>query len=200
MKARHALQVLSLAAVLAACGAEAKRGERVAGCPSTRPDEVGQDVAGIQIILPGSGKLVALPRSAKPPPGDHLISHDIDADGTISIKFPVWTGPRADGPLRIRGTSVDGRPGRVRGEYRRDPRDFHPGYLVFPSEGCWRVTTRAGASRVTFVIDVVLYQKLQAGSGTSLSSEQSSSSEASSIPSSTPASWPLEKPAELPAL
>jgi len=176
MKARHALQVLSLAAVLAACGAEAKRGERVAGCPSTRPDEVGHDAAGIQI------------------------SHDIDPDGTISIKFPVWTGPRADGPLQFGGTSVDGRPGRVRGEYGGGPRDFHPGYLVFPSEGCWRMTTRAGASRVTFVIDVVDYQKLQAGSGTSLSSEQTSSSDASSIPSSTPAWWPLEKPAELPEL
>lgn len=196
MKTRHAAQVLSLAAFLAACGEDAP----VAGCPSTRPDEVGKDVAGIQIILPGSGKLLALPRTSKPPPGDHLISHDIRADGTISIKFPIWTGPHADGPLRIGGSSVDGRPGRVRGEYRRSPRDFHPGYLVFPSEGCWRVTTRAGASTVTFVIDVVVYQKLQAGSGTSLSSGQTSSSDASSIPSSTPAEWPLENPAELPAL
>jgi hypothetical protein len=84
---------------------------------------------------------------------------------------------------------------------RRHDQHQVPGLdLVFPSDGCWRVTTRAGASRITFVIDVVDYQKLQAGSGTSLSSEQTSSSDASSIPSSTPAEWPLEKPAELPAL
>ena len=53
------------------------------------------------------------------------------------------------------GVSLDGRAGRVRGEYQREPRDFHFGYLAFPSEGCWRVTGRAGRTSLSFVIEVV---------------------------------------------
>lgn len=158
MKARHAAQVLSLAAVLAACGAQQKQVEPVAGCPFTRPDNPAGnhgETTGILIILPGSGKILALRRAQEPPSGHHLITENIDADGAISIKFPIWTGPDAYGRLRISGANVDGRPGRVRGEYARAPRDFHAGYLVFSSEGCWRVTTRAGASSLTFVVEVV---------------------------------------------
>jgi hypothetical protein len=146
VKARHATQVLSLAALLAACGAEAKSAEPVAGCPTTSPES-----AAGQIILPGSGRILALRRAAQPPPGDHLITEFVRSDGSISIKFPWWV----DGRLRITGASLDGHPGRVRGEYESVPRDFHPGYLVFPSEGCWRVTGRAGPTRLTFVVEVL---------------------------------------------
>ena len=157
MKARHAAQVLSLAAVLAACGTQQKKVE-VADCPFTRADNPAGhhgETTGILIIIPGSGKILALRRRQEAPPGDHLITESIDADGTIRIKFPIWTGPDADGRLRITGRSVDGRPGRVRGEYARAPRDFHAGYLVFPGEGCWRVTAHAGASILTFVTEVL---------------------------------------------
>lgn len=150
MKLRHAAQLLSVAAVLVACGAQEQQAE-VAACPVTRPDGAGGP---IRIILPGSGKILVVRRGVLPR-GDHLVTEFIDADGSITIKFPWWTGPEANGPLRISGVSVDGHEGRVRGEYERAPRDFHPGYLVFPSEGCWRVTGRAGASSLTFVVDVV---------------------------------------------
>jgi hypothetical protein len=149
LQLRHAAQVVSLAAVLTACGAQ--QNKRVADCPATQS----HDASGpIQIILPGTGKILAVRRGVVPR-GDHLVTEFIDADGTIRIKFPWWTGPDAHGRLRVTGTSVDGRPGRVRGEYARAPRDFHPGYLVFPGEGCWKVTGRAGGSSLTFVIDVV---------------------------------------------
>jgi hypothetical protein len=155
LQLRHAAKVLILAAVLAACGAQQKQDE-IAGCPSTRPDGVGPegDVAGIQIILTGTGKILAV-RRGEVPRADHLVTEFVDADGSVSIKFPWWTGPDAHGRLRVTGTSVDGRLGRVRGEYARAPRDFHPGYLRFPSQGCWKVTGRAGGSSLTFVIDVV---------------------------------------------
>jgi hypothetical protein len=45
------------------------------------------------------------------PRGDHLVTEFVDADGSISIKFPWWTGPDAYGRLRVTGTSMDGRPG-----------------------------------------------------------------------------------------
>ena len=151
MQLRHVAQVLSLAALLAACGAQQKQDE-AAGCPVTRSATI---AGAIHIALPGSGKILALRRAEAPPPGDHLVTEFIDADGTITIKFPWWTGPAANGPLRVSGVSLDGHPGRVRGDYRREPRDFHPGYLAFPSEGCWRVTGRAGASSLSFVIEVV---------------------------------------------
>lgn len=158
MKLRHAAKLAILAALLVACGAqERKRAEVPAGCPSTRPDNPAGyhgDVVGIQIILPGSGKILAVPEGVMPD-GDHLVTESIDADGAISIKFPVWTGEDTSRRLRITGASLDGHEGRVRGEHARAPRDFHPGYLEFPSEGCWRVSAWSGAASLTFVIDVV---------------------------------------------
>ena len=159
MKARHAAQVLSLALLAAACGAAQEDDERrVAGSPSTLPDNPAGNYGESErllAILPASGKIVALRRAQDPPRGQHLVTENIAADGTIRIKFPVWTGPDAYGRLRITGSSVDGRPGRVRGEYARAPRDFHAGYLVFPSEGCWRVSNHAGAARLSFVVEVL---------------------------------------------
>jgi hypothetical protein len=75
-------------------------------------------------------------------------------DGSIEEKFPWWRG--VSGQLTIGGSGVGGSEGRVRG-------DIPPGYgdigfqatsIIFPREGCWRVTGRAGSASLTFVVDV----------------------------------------------
>ena len=67
-------------------------------------------------------------------------------DPHVEVLFDAELGRRlGHAPRRLDVVDVD-----VLGTHRDDP-----GYLVFPSEGCWRVTTRAGASRVSFVINVV---------------------------------------------
>jgi hypothetical protein len=115
------------------------------------------DPAELEVILPGSGLILGMRRGAKPPPGDHLTTEDVSPGGEIAIKFPWWSGhPKAADRLRISGRSLDGVAGRVRGDYPRPvSQGLYPGRLVFPAEGCWRVTGRTGPAKLTFVVAVV---------------------------------------------
>lgn len=84
---------------------------------------------------------------------------DIAADGTLAMKWPwyrtvpgalVITGQRLDAPAPPMPTIVLRGPADGYGET-----GFHPSTLIFPGEGCWEVTGRAGKTSLTFVALVV---------------------------------------------
>jgi hypothetical protein len=156
-----------LCGALAACGggsgagsgtelqAVAPAAARLAACPVTTPN--GRKPPGEQPSrqdhgngtlwtgLPPDGRIVAGPPFVRP-------------DGSMRIKFPWWGSGRADAELRITSTSLDPRghvarsnvvPGQTRAPH------FWASAIIFPTEGCWRVTARAGHAGLTFVVLVV---------------------------------------------
>ncbi|MGI8729029.1 MAG: hypothetical protein ACR2LK_03410 [Solirubrobacteraceae bacterium] len=76
-------------------------------------------------------------------------------DGSIEEKFPWWRAVR--GALRITGRRLDGRAptlgARIPDGY--GPTGFQASRIIFPTEGCWRVTATAGAASLSFVTLVV---------------------------------------------
>jgi len=76
---------------------------------------------------------------------------DIGRDGTLGMKFPWWRGPGVRGYLHITGEEVgSGLPVRARtAGYGRT--GFNASAIYFPTEGCYRVTGRAGEAELTFV-------------------------------------------------
>jgi hypothetical protein len=83
-------------------------------------------------------------------------------DGSLSMKFPWWLGPRAEGKLTITGKRLDASAPPLRA---RIPDGYGPHFqatgLVFPTEGCWEVTGRAGHASLTFVTRAVKIQATQ---------------------------------------
>lgn len=77
------------------------------------------------------------------------------ADGSIGVKLPWWRG--LAGRLRISGRRLDAKapPLRARVPSGYGSSGFQPSGVVFPSEGCWRVTGRVGRARLSFVVLVV---------------------------------------------
>lgn len=76
-------------------------------------------------------------------------------DGSISEKFPWWRAVR--GRLSITGRRLD-RPARPLRAHIPDgygATGFQSTGLIFPSEGCWRVTGTAGGASLAFVTLVV---------------------------------------------
>lgn len=76
-------------------------------------------------------------------------------DGSIREKFPWWRAVR--GRLRITGRRLDrhARPLRAHIPDGYGATGFQSTGLIFPSEGCWRVTGTAGPATLTFVTLVV---------------------------------------------
>ena len=82
-------------------------------------------------------------------------SNVIRRDGSIDIKLPWWRG--VAGRLTITGARLDA-PARpvtadVPSGYGRS--GFQPSGVVFPSQGCWKVTGRVGKAQLEFVTLVV---------------------------------------------
>jgi hypothetical protein len=77
-------------------------------------------------------------------------------DGSLSMKFPWWLGSGASGKLTITGKRLDAPAGPLRA---RIPPGYGPHFqataLIFPTEGCWEVTGKAGDASLTFVTRVV---------------------------------------------
>lgn len=76
-------------------------------------------------------------------------------DGSISEKFPWWRGVR--GPLSITGRRLD-RPAPPLRAHIPDgygATGFQSTLLIFPTEGCWRVTGTVGGASLTVVTLVV---------------------------------------------
>ncbi len=81
----------------------------------------------------------------------------VDPDGTLDMKFPWWRGPDAVGPLSIEGRRLDAPapPLQARIPDGYGSTGFQATGILFPSEGCWEITGRAGNARLTFVTLVI---------------------------------------------
>ena len=86
----------------------------------------------------------------------------IQADGSVRMKFPWWRHVRGD--LRVTGRRLDRRAPPLRADiasgYGRI--GLQPTSLVFPTDGCWRITGRVGRETLTFVTLVVKVPHLTA--------------------------------------
>jgi hypothetical protein len=128
---------------------------RLAGCPVTLPN--GRTPPG-EPPSPedhGNGSLW----TALPPAGKIVATREfVLVDGSIRIKFPWWGSRRVSTHLRITGLSLDRRGQLVRVHISpgltRAPH-FWASRVIFPTEGCWRVTATAGHASLTFVVFVI---------------------------------------------
>jgi hypothetical protein len=75
-------------------------------------------------------------------------------DGSLRYKF-LWA--KAPLPMTIEGRRLDAPAPPLRSRISHDhaSNDFQPSSLVFPTPGCWEITSRVGESALTFVIKVV---------------------------------------------
>jgi hypothetical protein len=125
----------TLAEALRACPVTVGNGSSPPGVPSDRTFFGGD---GLWTVLWPHGLVVV--------PAD-----DIGRNGILGMKFPWWRGPGVRGSLHITGEEIgSGLPimARTAGYGRTG---FNASGLLFPKEGCYRVTARAGAAELTFV-------------------------------------------------
>jgi hypothetical protein len=101
-------------------------------------------------VLPRGGNLVV--SDAHPPLPRSAWFGQIHADGSISVKL-AWSGS-AHGQLRITGARVDAHARPLRAHVATGTPHFWASRLTFASPGCWRVTGRVGAARLSFVLAV----------------------------------------------
>ena len=85
-------------------------------------------------------------------PGGPGIMHP---DGSLQMKLPWWRA--VEGQLTIEGRRLDGPAPPLRANipegYR--PTGFQATGIIFPTEGCWEVTAKAGEASLTFVVLVI---------------------------------------------
>jgi hypothetical protein len=80
---------------------------------------------------------------------------DVRADGAIAIKYP-WYRRAAGRQLHISGRRLDASARPLRAEIPRGyGANFQASEIIFPLEGCWRVTGRVGDRRLTFITLVI---------------------------------------------
>jgi len=120
-------------------------------CPVTVPEQNtpgGTDARygkhGLETILWPDGVVASGPEYVQP-------------DGSIWMKFPWWRGAGIVGQLSISGKRLDGASAPLKSEIPPGygQTGFQATYLIFPTEGCWRVTGQAGDASLTFVTWVV---------------------------------------------
>jgi hypothetical protein len=121
-----------------------------AACPATEPNGQGPPAEQTSERHHGNGRLWTVLYY----PTLIVTSRNRRSDGSIEEKFPWWRG--VSGQLTIGGAGVGGSEGRVRGDIPLGYGDigFQATSIIFPGEGCWRVTGRAGSASLTFVVDV----------------------------------------------
>ena len=75
-------------------------------------------------------------------------------DGALEYKF-LWAKARL--PMAIEGRRLDAPalPLRSHVSDAQAYENFQPSALIFPTPGCWEITSRVGASALTFVVKVV---------------------------------------------
>jgi hypothetical protein len=146
LRPMFAALLLLIAATLSAMSTEAASGN----CPVTSRHGGTYGNESLQVVLPGSGKLVFRPGG----PGF------VDRDGALGIKF-AWDRLVA-GTLSVGGRRLDGeaRPARAYLSNGYGNIGFEPTYLVFPTPGCWEITGRVGEAKLTFVL---LVEKIEDG-------------------------------------
>jgi hypothetical protein len=85
---------------------------------------------------------------------------DVQSDGALAMKFFWWRG--VHGALTIEGKRLDAPAPPLRSRIPEGYGDigFQSSAIIFPTEGCWQVTGKVGASSLTFVTRVVKVDKL----------------------------------------
>ena len=79
----------------------------------------------------------------------------VEGDGSMSIKCPWWKGP-ATGRLSITGRRLDAPAPPLRASIPDGyGAQFQATALIFPTEGCWEVTGKAGEASLTFITRVI---------------------------------------------
>jgi hypothetical protein len=111
--------------------------------PGERPSRSHHGNGGLFTALWPNGTILAQPQYVRP-------------DGSIGMKFPWWRGRSTRGQLRITGRRLDAPAPALRADIPSGygPTGFQATGLIFPTEGCWEVTGRAGKARLTFVTRV----------------------------------------------
>jgi hypothetical protein len=89
------------------------------------------------------------------PDGNILMGpHNIEPDGSLSMKFVWWRGVK--GQLLIEGRRLDADAPPLRasipGGYGNS--GVQASALIFPTEGCWQVTGRVGDAALSFITRV----------------------------------------------
>jgi hypothetical protein len=80
---------------------------------------------------------------------------DIGPNGWLGMKFPWWRGRGVRGLLHITGHEItSGAMTRARTN-GYGLTGFNASSILFPSEGCYRITSQAGNARLTFVTMVL---------------------------------------------
>ena len=75
-------------------------------------------------------------------------------DGSLKMKFPWWRKARAK--LTITGRRLDAPAPPLQADIGASTDfQFVPTYIIFPTEGCWEVTGKAGKASLTLVTRVV---------------------------------------------
>jgi hypothetical protein len=80
------------------------------------------------------------------------------SDGALGMKWPFL--PLVEGDISVTGKRLDGKSAPLRFETAGlatvpSGYQFYPGYLIFPTPGCWEVTGQVGDASLTFVTRVV---------------------------------------------
>lgn len=81
----------------------------------------------------------------------------IDPSGSLRMKFPWWRGSGVRGRLTIEGQRLDAPAPPLQANIPDGYGEsgFQASLIIFPTEGCWQVTGRAGKADLTFVTLVV---------------------------------------------
>jgi hypothetical protein len=85
----------------------------------------------------------------------------VQPDGSLAMKWGWWRG--VEGQLTVEGRRLDvllAPPLRAEIAEGYGDTGFQGGGLIFPSEGCWEVTGKAGDAELTFVVLVVKVDEL----------------------------------------
>ena len=127
----------------------AQEAATVEGCPVTKPNgstPPGETSEGLRHH--GNGSLWTVLHYPTLP----VTARNRQPDGSIDEKFPWWRG--VSGNLSIRGRRIDGSapPLRARIPSGYGDSGFQASAIIFPTEGCWRVTGSVGLAALTFVV------------------------------------------------
>jgi hypothetical protein len=132
-------------------------------CPVTMPNGDAPALAaaplnhgenGVWTFLPEKGVVVAVALGSKLTP-DSVSGAVRRRRGAIELPFWVWSRKRATEPFAITGRRLDVRSRPLEAELRNPRATDFSSRLVFPEEGCWRITGRGGADALTFVVYLV---------------------------------------------
>jgi hypothetical protein len=150
--------VLLAAVALTACGGTPERAATsappdAATCDTTLPQPAPKELADVADVANGNGELWVLGL----PAGGVMEMEPIDVmeDGSLYRKLGWWRGVVHD--LHIKGERIDAPAPPLRADV---PAGYFTGFqataLMFPTQGCWKVTGRIGDGKpLTFVTLVV---------------------------------------------